>query len=320
VKNIGVLTSGGDAPGMNAAIRSIVRIAKYRGFRVVGFRRGWDGLMSNDSMELTPRSVSGIIQLGGTILYTSRSPEFDTKEGIGKATETLRANDIDGLVVIGGDGSMRGALALSGETDALIVGVPSTIDNDVYGTSETIGFDTAVNTAVEEIDKIRDTAVSHQRVFIVEVMGRNRGFLASMVGLTAGAEVVLVPEVKREIEDVCRTVRANAAKGKKSGIIVAAEGVGDTRELAKDIEEHTGTEVRLSILGYAQRGGSPTARSRFLAEAFSNEAVRLLSEGQGGRVVGLEECKITSIGLAESCGTEKPLDPGLLELANILAT
>lgn len=320
MKNIGVLTSGGDAPGMNAAIRSVVRIANYHGFRVRGFMRGWDGLMSNDSSELKPRSVSGIIQLGGTILYTSRSPEFDTKEGIEKAAETLRSNDIDGLVVIGGDGSMRGALALSRETDALIIGVPSTIDNDVYGTTETIGFDTAVNTAVDEIDKIRDTAVSHQRVFIVEVMGRNRGFLAAMVGLTAGAEVVLVPEVKYEIEDVCRIVRENAAKGKKSGIIVAAEGIGDTRDLAKDIEEHTGTEVRLSILGYAQRGGSPTARSRFLAEAFSNEAIRLLSEEQGNRVVGLEECKITSIDLAESCGTKKPLNLGLLNLANILAT
>jgi len=202
----------------------------------------------------------------------------------------------------------------------LIVGVPATIDNDVFGTEETIGFDTAVNTAVAEIDKIRDTAVSHERIFIVEVMGRTRGFIALTVGVTAGAEIILVPEVKYENEDLFRTVRENSAKGKKSGIIVAAEGIGDTRELARETEENTGAEVRLSIVGYAQRGGSPTARSRLLASLFANKAVELLSEGQGSRVVGLQNGSITSINLKESCETEKPLDLSLIKLTKLLAT
>ena len=188
------------------------------------------------------------------------------------------------------------------------------------GSDETVGFDTAVNTAVNEIDKIRDTAVSHDRIFIVEVMGRNRGFLASMVGFTVGAEIILVPEVRFEVEDICSAVKENALKGKRSGIIVAAEGIGDTRALAKHIEAHTGTEVRLSILGYAQRGGSPTARSRYLANEFGIEAIRILAEEKGNKVVCLQNSKITSIGLAESCQVKKPLNLSLLDLARILAT
>ncbi len=320
MKKIGILTSGGDAPGMNAAIRAVVRIAHYRDISVLGFERGWEGLINNRFRELSPRSVSGILQLGGTILYTSRCLEFERDEGIRKAAANLGLNDIDGLVVIGGNGSINGALALSKETDTRIVGIPTTIDNDVSGSDETVGFDTAVNTAVNEIDKIRDTAVSHDRIFIVEVMGRNRGFLASMVGFTVGAEIILVPEVKFEVEDICSAVKENALKGKRSGIIVAAEGIGDTRELAKHIEAHTGTEVRLSILGYAQRGGSPTARSRYLANQFGIEAIRILAEEKGNKVVCLQNSKITSIGLAESCQSKKPLNLGLLDLAKILAT
>jgi len=320
LKIIGVVTSGGDAPGMNAAIRGVVRIAHSRGFQVLGFERGWEGLLTNAFKRLTPRSVSGIIQLGGTFLLTSRCPEFQKKEGIKKASETLARNNVDGLIVIGGDGSFRGALELSGETDALIVGIPATIDNDVFGTEETIGFDTAVNTAVAEIDKIRDTAISHERIFIVEVMGRRRGFIALTVGVTAGAEIILVPEVKYEKEEIFRTVRENSAKGKKSGVIVAAEGIGDTHELARETERNTGAEVRLSIVGYAQRGGSPTARSRLLASLFANKAVELLSEGQGSRIVGLQDGRITSIELKESCETEKPLDLSLLKLTKLLAT
>lgn len=232
---------------------------------------------------------------------TSRCPEFRTPEGIRKAAENLAADKVDGLVVVGGDGSFRGALALSRETDALIVGVPATIDNDVYGTEETIGFDTAVNTAVAEIDKIKDTAISHERIFVVEVMGRKRGFLALAVGLTVGAEVILVPEVAYDKNEVFKAVKENAAKGKKSGIIVAAEGIGDTRKLAEEIEENTGAEVRLSIVGYAQRGGSPTARSRLLASLFANEAVHLISQGIGNQVVGLQKGEVTSIDLGESC-------------------
>ncbi|MEM2202510.1 MAG: ATP-dependent 6-phosphofructokinase [Candidatus Bathyarchaeia archaeon] len=320
MKIIGVVTSGGDAPGMNAAIRAVTRLAYVEGFHVLGFERGWEGLINNRFRLLTPRSVGGIIQLGGTILLTSRCPEFKTREGIKKAADNLAANNVDGLVVIGGDGSFRGALELSHETDALIVGVPATIDNDVYGVDETIGFDTAVNTAVAEIDKIRDTAISHERVFVVEVMGRRRGFLALTVGLTVGAEVILVPEVPINMEDVFRTVKENAAKGKRSGIIVAAEGVGDTRKIAEEIEANTGAEVRLSIVGYAQRGGSPTARSRLLASLFANEAISLLASGIGNCVVGLQKGEIKSISLKEACSKEKPLETRLLGLAKTLST
>ena len=320
MKTISVITSGGDAPGMNAAIRAVVRIAYSKNFQVFGFEKGWEGLLTNTFRRLTPRSVGGIIQLGGTILRTSRCPEFKKKEGIKKAAETLALNNVDGLIVIGGDGSFRGALELSRETDSLIVGVPATIDNDVFGTDETIGFDTAVNTAVEEIDKIRDTAISHERIFIVEVMGRTRGFLASTIGLTVGAETILVPEEKYEKEEIFRTIKENSAKGKRSGIIVAAEGIGDTRKLAREIEKNTGAEVRLSILGYAQRGGNPTARSRLLASLFADKAVELLSEGQGSRIVGLKDGRITSIELKKSCTTKKTLDLNLLKLARVLAT
>jgi len=320
LKTVGVVTSGGDAPGMNAAIRAVVRLACSRGFQVLGFERGWEGLIKNKFRKLDPRSVGGIIQSGGTILLTSRCPEFRTPEGLRRAAENLAANRVDGLVVIGGDGSFRGALELSRETDTFIVGVPATIDNDVYGTEETIGFDTAVNTAVAEIDKIKDTAISHERIFVVEVMGRKRGFLALAVGLTVGAEVILVPEVKYDVNEVFRTIKENAAKGKRSGIIVAAEGIGDTGKLAREIEENTGAEVRLTIVGYAQRGGSPTARSRLLASLFASEAVNLLSKNIGNRVVGLQKGQITSIDLETSCRNEKPLNVELLNLARDLAT
>jgi 6-phosphofructokinase 1 len=269
---------------------------------------------------LTPRSVGGIIQLGGTILHTSRCSEFKTIKGIRKAAKTLSSNLVDGLVVIGGDGSINGAYELSKETKTLIVGVPASIDNDVFGTDETIGFDTAVNTAVVDIDKIRDTAISLERVFIVEVMGRTRGFLASMVGITVGAEVILVPEVEVDKKKMFRIIKENSAKGKKSGIIVAAEGIGDTRKLALEIEEVTGKEVRLSILGYAQRGGSPTARSRLLASLFAEKAIDVLLKNEGNRVVGLQKGEISSMDLKESYENEKKLDPSLLDLAYELAT
>ncbi len=320
LKMIGVVTSGGDAPGMNAAIRAVVRIAHSHRCGVLGFRRGWEGLITNTFEPLTPRSVGGIIQLGGTILHTSRSSEFRMGEGIKKAAKALSTNNLRGLVVIGGNGSLKGALELSKETDAVIVGIPASIDNDIFGTEETIGFDTAVNTAVHEIDKIRDTAVSHERVFIIEVMGRKRGFLALTTGITVGAEVILVPEVEYEKESIFRTLRKNSAKGKKSAIIVAAEGIGDTKRLAADIETNTKSEVRLSILGYAQRGGAPTARSRLLAGLFACKAVELLLNKEEDRIAVLRKGRITSIELEKSCTTEKPLDLGLLRLAKILAT
>jgi len=320
LKTIGVITPGGDAPGMNAAIRAVTRIAHAKGLQVLGFKRGWDGLLTNNFKRLTPRTVGGIIQLGGTMLHTLRCPNFEKKEGVKKAAETLAANKVDGLVVIGGDGSFRGALDLSKESGTLMVGVPATIDNDVFGTDETIGFDTAANTAVKAIDQIRDTAISHERIFIVEVMGRKRGFLALHVGITVGAEVILVPENECKITQIIEVLQENARKGKKAGVIVAAEGIGDTAALAKEIEEHTGSEVRLSILGYAQRGGSPTARSRLLASLFAEKAVDLLCQEQGNKVVGLQNGAGANIDLAISCEKQKPLDLRLLKLAEMLAT
>jgi 6-phosphofructokinase 1 len=320
MKTVGVVTSGGDAPGMNAAIRGLVRIGHAKGLQFLGFEKGWEGLITGTFKPLTPRSVGGIIQLGGTILHTSRCPEFKTIKGIRKASETLGSNNVDGLVVIGGNGSVEGAYELGKETKSQIVAVPASIDNDVFGTDETIGFDTAVNTAVVDIDKIRDTAISLERVFIVEVMGRTRGFLASTVGITVGAEVILIPEVEIDKEKMFRVIKENSAKGKKSGIIVAAEGIGDTRKLALEIEEETGKEVRLSILGYAQRGGSPTARSRLLASLFADKAIEVLMKSEGNRVVGLQKGEISSIDLKKSCENEKKLDLGLLNLAYELAT
>jgi 6-phosphofructokinase 1 len=319
VNVIGVVTTGGDAPGMNAAIRAVTRIAHSRGLQVVGFERGWEGLILDHYRHLTPRSVGGIIQLGGTILHTARCPEFKTAEGLAKAAKTLKQHEVKGLIVIGGDGSLRGAMELGRVSDVLMVGIPATIDNDVNGTDETIGFDTAVNTAVAEIDKVRDTAISHERIFIVEVMGRQRGFLALTVGICVGAEVILVPEDKCNLNDVVTTLQENARKGKKAGIVVAAEGCGKVSDLAKEIELKTGSEVRITILGYVQRGGSPTARSRLLASMFAEKAVELLCQGQGGKIVGLQGGKIACVDIEESIKNTKPLDKGMLKLAEMLS-
>jgi len=320
LKKIGVVTSGGDAPGMNATIRAVTRVARSKGLEVSGFERGWEGLMEGTFRRLTRRSVGGILELGGTILYTVRSLNFQTQAGLRKAARSLAKNDIDGLIVIGGDGSFKGAFELSKEIDIPIVGIPASIDNDVFGTDETIGFDTAVNTVVTEIDKIRDTAISHERIFVVEVMGRTRGFLALTAGVTAGAEVILIPEVPLKKEAMIQTIEENKAKGKKSGIIVVAEGVGDSRKLALELEQKTGSEVRLTVLGYAQRGGSPTARSRLLGCLFGNKAVELLSEKQENQVVGLRQGKIGTTSLEKSCKTTKPIDANLLRLSRVLAT
>jgi 6-phosphofructokinase 1 len=320
VKTVGIVTSGGDAPGMNAAIRAVTRVAHSKGLQVIGFERGWDGLLTNTFRKLTPRNVGGIIQLGGTILHTLRCPAFEEPGGIESAAETLRLNCVDGLVVIGGDGSFRGALELSKKSGALMVGIPATIDNDVYGTDETIGFDTAVNTAVGAIDKIRDTAISHERIFIVEVMGRKRGFLALEVGLCVGAEVILIPENPLNLNQIVKIMEDNSRKGKKAGIIVAAEGIGDTTQLTRDLQRQTESEVRLSILGYAQRGGSPTCRSRLLASLFAEKAVDLICDGQGNKAVGLKNGEIVSFDLAEAATKSKPIDLRLLDLAEMLSS
>lgn len=319
MRKIGIVTSGGDAPGMNAAIRALVRLSVWNNIEVVGFLRGWEGVLENNFIPLNARAVSGILHLGGTILKTSRCSEFKTREGLEKAARNLEKNDLDGLVVIGGEGSIRGSYELSKFTDVKIVALPASIDNDVYGTDETIGFDTAVNTALTEINKIRDTAISHERTFIIEVMGRKRGFLAVEIGLTAGAEVILVPEVEYNEDAVIETIRKNARIGKSSSIIIIAEGVGKTTSLAEAIEKNVGVEVRVSVLGYVQRGGSPTARSRHLASTFAEKAIELLLDGKGGRVVGIQKGEVTSISLEESCTNVKPLNIELLKLAEKLA-
>jgi 6-phosphofructokinase 1 len=286
---------------------------------VLGFERGWDGIINNKFRVLTPRNVGGILHVGGTILRTSRSPEFRTPEGIKKAAENLAEDGVEGLIVVGGDGSMHGALALSEVSDVAVVGVPATIDNDVYGTEETIGFDTAVNTAINEIDKIRDTASALERVFVVEVMGHQRGFLALTIGLTVGAEVILVPEVEYSIKTVAETLKLNRQIGKRSGIIVAAEGIGDTRKLMSDLETMAGVDVRLSVMGYSQRGGNPSARSRLLANLFADKAVDLLKNGERNKMIGLQNGKITTVPLQEVTTNKKQLDLKLMELAQILA-
>jgi 6-phosphofructokinase 1 len=316
---LGIVTSGGDAPGMNAAIRSIVRYSIPRGAEVLGIRRGYSGLITNQIVPLTLRSVGGILQYGGTILHTSRSPEFQTEEGIEKGAEVLKSRGIDGLIVIGGDGSAKGALSLSKVSGVPSFCVPATIDNDVYGTDETIGFDTAVNTAVEAIDKIRDTAVSLERVFVVEVMGRNRGFLALQVGLAVGASIILLPEIKFELKNVTRALKSNEERGKSISIIVAAEGIGNTNDVVSYIEKTTSYEVRLSKLGYIQRGGSPTARSRLLADLFGAHAVEMLLKGEKNKMVGIDGRTLICTELSEVTSKTKPLDTSLYQLAEDLA-
>jgi len=319
MKTIGIITPGGDAPGMNAAIRAVARIAHSRNFKVLGFEKGWFGLLTDSKKILSPRAVGGIIQSGGTMLHTLRCVPFKTDEGIEKAANTLKTYNVDALVVIGGDGSFRGAYELSKKSDTNMIGIPATIDNDVFGTEETIGFDTAVNTAISAIDKIRDTAISHERIFIVEVMGRKRGFLALHIGVAVGAEIILIPEEECKIEKIIEVLETNSKKGKQTAIIVTAEGVGNTSDLVKEIARHTGSEVRLSILGYAQRGGRPTGRSRLLASLFAEKAVNLIMEKTANQVVGLRDGIISSISIEKSINTKKPVDLSLLKLAETLS-
>jgi 6-phosphofructokinase 1 len=319
IKRIGLVTAGGDAPGMNAAIRSVVRSAIHNGLEVIGFERGYGGLINDQARPLKARSVSGIINLGGTILKTARCKEMRTPEGIEKAAETLKRHKIDGLIAIGGDGTFTGASKLYKVSGVPMIGIPATIDNDVSGTDETIGFDTAVNTALSAIDKIRDTATSHERIFVVEVMGRKRGFLALEVGLAGGAEIILLPEVKFDIAEVSRKVQSAHKAGKTSEIIVMAEGAGDSREVVKRIAEDTGYQVRLTVLGYIQRGGIPTAKSRILASQFGYHAVELLLNGEKKRMVGIQNGKIHSVDLDYSWKVRKKIDLEKYELAGILS-
>ena len=316
MKTIGVLTSGGDAPGMNAAVRSAVRTAISLGMTVKGIRRGYNGLIEGDIFDLDIRSVSDIIHRGGTMLYTARSPLFKTEEGLQAAVENCKKHGIEGIVVIGGDGSYRGARDLS-LRGIPCVGVPGTIDNDISSTEYTIGFDTAMNTAMEMVDRLRDTAQSHDRCSVVEVMGRRAGFLALQCGIAVGATAILVPEIDFDLNDVINKIKKSQQTGKKHFIIIVAEGVGGVEEISKQIEEATGIETRATILGHVQRGGRPTVRDRVYATRFACAAVQLLDKGIGNRVVGMKHGQIVDYDIYEALNMQKPFDKEMFEVARM---
>ena len=316
IKTIGVLTSGGDAPGMNAAVRSVVRSAVAMGLNVKGIMRGYNGLIEGDIIDLNVRSVSDIIHRGGTVLYTARSPLFKTEEGLNLAVENCKKFGIDGIVVIGGDGSYRGArdLSLKGIP---CVGLPGTIDNDISSTEYTIGFDTAMNTAMEMVDKLRDTTQSHERCSVVEVMGRHAGWIALQTGIAVGATAILVPEVKFDFKrDVIDRIEMTKKTGKMHFIIVVAEGIGKVYDMAEKIEQTTGIETRATVLGHVQRGGSPTVRDRVMASEMGYEAVKLLKQGIGNRVIAYRENKIVNYDIYEALAMVKPFDFAAYNMAN----
>lgn len=316
MKSIAVLTSGGDSPGMNAAVRAVVRTACQRGLKVYGVDRGYTGLIKGDVHEMNLRSVSDIITRGGTILYSARCPEFKTEEGIQKAVDTCKRVGIDGMVIIGGDGSFRGARDLS-LRGIPCIGLPGTIDNDISCTDYTIGYDTCLNTIVQMVDRIRDTSESHDRCTVVEVMGRGAGYLALESGIAVGATSILVPEVEYDIErDIIARIREFQKTGKRHFIVIVAEGVGGTAEIAKKIEAETGVESRATILGHVQRGGSPTARDRIMASQMGSRAVDLLTQGIGNRVVGIRDNKIVDFDIFEALKMTKTIDMKDYELAH----
>lgn len=318
MKTIGVLTSGGDAPGMNAAIRAVVRSGIYHECRVFGIQRGYDGLVNAKLQEMTLSSVADIIHRGGTILQTARSEEFKTESGRKKALNVLEVFGINGLVVIGGDGSMTGAVKLN-ELGMPCIGVPGTIDNDLEYTDYTIGFDTAINTVVDAISKIRDTSSSHGRVNIVEVMGRKCGDIALYCGLAGGAESIVVPEMPYDVDEICRKIIRGKNRGKLHSLILLAEGAGSAVEMAKAIEEKTSVETRATILGHIQRGGSPTAADRILASQLGSRAVDMLLQGKASRAVGIKCNKMIDVDMKEALQMEKKLDMDTYELAGILS-
>ena len=318
MKTIAVLTSGGDAPGMNAAIRAVVRMAISKGIRVMGVQRGYSVLINGEIFEMDRHSVSDIIHRGGTILKTARSEEFRTEAGRKKAVNVLRVFGIDGLVVIGGDGSFAGAQLLS-EMGVATVGIPGTIDNDLAYSEYAIGFDTALNTVLDAINKIRDTSSSHERISVVEVMGRNCGDIALYAGISGGAESVIVPEKGYEIDDLCKTIFEGKLRGKMHNLIILAEGVGGANELAKEIEEITGIESRATILGHIQRGGSPSAFDRILASKMGVAAVQVLLEGRSGRVIGMTDGEIVDQDINEALEIPRKFNDKLYEISKILS-
>ncbi|MDE5753553.1 MAG: 6-phosphofructokinase [Oscillospiraceae bacterium] len=307
MRKIGVLTSGGDAPGMNAAVRAVARTALSKGMEVIGIQRGYVGLLNREFVDMNARSVSGIIQRGGTCLYTARCPEFRNMEGVLKGKEVCEEIGLEGLVVIGGDGSFRGAGDLS-SVGIPCIGIPGTIDNDIQCTEYTIGYDTAMNTAMEMIDKLRDTTQSHDRCSVVEVMGRRAGFIAVNVAMAVGAEAAITVERQYDLNEIAKKMTKTMSEkgGKHHFILVVAEGVGQTENIAREIQEMTGVESRATILGHVQRGGSPTLRDRIVATEMGYHAVELLEQGIGNRIVGLKDGKVYDIDLQEGLSMKKP--------------
>jgi 6-phosphofructokinase 1 len=304
---------------MNAAIRAVVRASIGRGVEVVGFHHGFQGIIDGEVVPMDSKSVGGVISRGGTILRTARSKEFMTEEGRDKAAGVLADQGIEGLVVIGGDGSLTGALKLYEEYDFPVMGIPGSIDNDISGTDYSIGFDTAVNTALEAIDKVRDTAYSHERIFVIEVMGRRNGFIALEVGLAGGAEAILIPEVPYSLVEICQDMKSAALRGKKSSILIVAEGAARAADIKEFIEKNTGFEARQMVLGHMQRGGSPTAFDRVLALRLGAMAANRLISGFSGEMVGVDGGKLVSHPLSYVLSTERHIDPDKLLLAGVMA-
>ena len=319
MKRIGILTSGGDAPGMNAAIRAVVRSGIYFGMEVYGIERGYAGLIEDAVFPMEMRSVSNIIQTGGTKLRTARCLEMMTKEGKDKAVATLKKHSIEGLVVIGGDGSFRGARALTEEYGVPTIGIPATIDNDLEYTDYTLGFDTAVNTCLDIINKLRDTMTSHERVCVVEVMGRHCGDIALYSGIAAGAEIIVVPEIQFDMQAIVDRIDRSRANGKHSNIIVLAEGVMSAEQFAKQLQDRTSYSIRPTCIGHVQRGGSPTMADRMLAAQFGNKAVRLLSQDIGNRVVGIRDNKIIDMDIIEAVSMKKTFNHELYETLQMIS-
>ena len=321
IKTIGVLTSGGDAPGMNAAIRAVTRAAISKGFKVKGIYRGFDGLIANDIKPFTTENVSGIIMQGGTILKTARSKEFMTKEGQDKAYENMQKEGIDALVVIGGNGSLTGAMMFARNYDICCIGLPGTIDNDLYGTDTTIGYDTTLNTIVECVDRIRDTAQSHQRIFFVEVMGRDAGFLAQNSAIACGAEAAIIPEDSTGVDQLDKFMERGIRKSKKSCIVIVSESpkCGALYYADRVKKEFPEFDVRVSILGYLQRGGRPSAHDRILASRTGVAAIEAILQGQRNIMVGIRNNEITYVPLSEAIRSDKPFDKKLIEVLDELS-
>ena len=319
VKTIGVLTSGGDAPGMNAAVRAVVRTALGHGMRVIGIQRGYNGLLNGETYEMNLRSVSEIIHRGGTVLYTARCLEFKTEEGQKKGAEMCKKLGIDALVVIGGDGSFRGAKCLA-NLGIPCIGIPGTIDNDIACSEYTIGYDTAMNTAVEMVDKLRDTTQSHDRCSVVEVMGRNAGYIALNVGIATGALAILIPERPYDLErDILDRMQFTQKTGKKHFIVIVAEGAGHAQDLANEIQARTGIDSRATVLGHVQRGGSPTLRDRVTASRMGYQAVVLLEKGIFNRVVAVSADKIVDYDINVALSMHKSIDTTLLDVAETIS-